>query len=76
MPGYVFANKDQRGTTTVTYTKEQRGNKWWYKREVIMTIPGATDEYHFQWFGGYDSEADCAMKIANAKIMDREFAEL
>lgn len=76
MPNYIFANKEQRGTSSVEYSVEQRGDKWWYERVVRITYPNATDEVHSQWFGGYDSEASCLERVDKAKNLDTEFAEL
>jgi hypothetical protein len=76
MPGYIFANRDQRGTSTIDYLPKLRGDQWWYERVVRITRPNATDEIHSQWFGGYLSEGECLDRIGHAKKMDLEFSEL
>jgi hypothetical protein len=76
MPGYIFANREQRGTSSIYYRPEARGDKWWYERTVIITRPNATDEVHTQWFGSYDDERECLERIKRAKQMDNEFSNL
>src|SRR5690348_3185247 len=74
MPGYVFADKERRGTTSIEYRMEARGGKWWYERSIKITRPNATDEFYSQWFGSYDSQAECEKRIERAKKLDGEFS--
>ena len=76
MPGYIYADPDQRGTSNINYRAEKRGDLWWYEREVRITRPGSTDELFFQWFGGYDSEEECNKRIEERLNQDKEFSEL
>lgn len=76
MPGYIFANKEKRGTSTINYRIEQRGERWWYERTVVITRPNSTDEISSQWFGSYDSESECQERVDSAKKLDQTYSEL
>lgn len=76
MPNYIFADKDLRGTVTIEYREEKRGEKWWYERFVRITSSQSTDEIHSQWFGSYDSHEECMERISKAKEMDVTFSQL
>lgn len=70
MPMYRFADPNLRSSTSMTYFKEQRGENWWYKREIKVTHPGAYDETHYQWFGPYQTNEQCEWYMSQAKASD------